>query len=122
MLSGELEAAGLLARRRRPIGRVEPPSRRAAQVSISNSESDFYTIVDVVANDRIGLLYSLTETIAGYGLEIYISKAATVLDQVTDTFYLKDPEGRKIRDEAILAKLQADLLRAAEDTREPRDG
>ncbi len=122
VLRGDIDAADLLARRRHPIGRVRSPSQSQPRVSISNTESDFYTIVDVIANDRIGLLYSLTETIASYGLEIYISKAATVLDQVTDTFYLKDREGRKIRDEALMDKLQAELLRAAEGGRKRRDG
>jgi [protein-PII] uridylyltransferase len=121
VLSGEVDAGDLLARRRRPIGHVGPASRREARVSISNTESDFYTIVDVIADDRIGLLYSLTETIARYGLEIYISKAATVLDQVTDTFYLKDQDGRKIRDEAFCAKLEAELLRATDGPRDADD-
>jgi len=122
VLRGDIDAADLLARRRHPIGRVRSLSQSQPRVSISNTESDFYTIVDVIANDRIGLLYSLTETIASYGLEIYISKAATVLDQVTDTFYLKDREGRKIRDEALMDKLQAELLRAAEGGRKRSDG
>ena len=82
-------------------------------VTLSNTESDFYTIVDVAADDHVGLLYSLTEVIAGYGLEVYISKAATVLDQVTDTFYVKDAAGGKLRDAALLSALQADLLAAA---------
>jgi [protein-PII] uridylyltransferase len=74
------------------------PSRAATVVV--NDESDFYTIVDITANDRLGLLHVLTRTIADHGCEIYISKAATVLDQVTDTFYLKDAQGKKLSDSA----------------------
>jgi UTP:GlnB (protein PII) uridylyltransferase len=59
-------------------------------------------------------LHSVTEVIADHGLEVYISKAATVLDQVTDTFYVKDADGGKLRDAALLSALQADLLAAAE--------
>ena len=65
-------------------------------MTIDNDESDFYTIVDVSANDRLGLLYDLTRTLADHDLEIYISKATTVLDQVADTFYVKDARGRRI--------------------------
>ena len=61
-------------------------------MEISNDESDFYTIVDVLANDRLGLLHDLTRVIAEHGYEIYISKAGTVLDQVSDTLL---PEGRR---------------------------
>ena len=63
--------------------------------------------------DRLGLLYDLTSTIAAEGLEIYICKAATVMDQVADTFYLKDEERKKVGDEARLSRLRAKLLEAA---------
>jgi len=80
---------------------------------ISNTESDFYTLVDVIADDRIGLLYDVTRCLGEHGLEIYISKAATIKDQVTDTFYLKGPGGRKLRDSDALERLEEDLLAAA---------
>jgi [protein-PII] uridylyltransferase len=83
-------------------------------VVVSNDESDFYTIVDITANDRLGLLHDLTRTIADHGCEIYISKAATVLDQVTDTFYLKDAQGKKLSDPDQIERLRAALLTAAE--------
>jgi [protein-PII] uridylyltransferase len=67
-------------------------------------------LVDVQANDREGLLYDLTHTIGELELEIYISKAATIQDQVTDTFYLKDSSGRKIRDPEVMEQLRAGLL------------
>lgn len=115
-LSGLLDLDDLLRKRRRSLlaASALPPSPRPPEVEISNAESDFYTIVDVSANDRLGLLYDLTRTIASHGLEIYISKAATVMDQVADTFYLKDGEGKKILDDDRIARLRGDLLRAAE--------
>lgn len=121
-LSGLLDLDDLIRRRRHSLRKASPrpPSRRPAEVEVSNAESDFYTIVDVSADDRLGLLYDLTRTIAGHGLEIYISKAATVMDQIADTFYLKDAEGKKILDPERIAQLQQDLLRAAQG--EPGDG
>ena len=102
----------LLRRRGRPLGGPTSPSRKPETVEISNQESDFYTIVDVAANDRLGLLHDLTRVIAAHGYDIYISKAGRVLDQVTDTFYLKDGEGRKIQDEPAIEALRRDLLAA----------
>ncbi len=93
---------------------------RPPAVEITNDESDFYTIVDVSADDRLGLLYDLTSTIAAEGLEIYISKAATVMDQVADTFYLKDEERKKVTDPERLERLRERLLEAA--ARETRGG
>jgi [protein-PII] uridylyltransferase len=102
-----------LLRRRRRVAAPTSPMPRPPAVEITNDESDFYTIVDVSADDRLGLLYDLTSTIAAEGLEIYISKAATVMDQVADTFYLKDEERNKITEPERLERLQQKLLEAA---------
>ncbi len=95
---------------RRPSAR--PSSRHKSDVTLLNEESDFYTIVEVRADDRLGLLYDLTRTIADVGLEVYISKASTALDQVTDTFYLKERDGRKMSDAARMELLRVRLLAA----------
>ena len=112
VLKGEVTVAELLRRRGRPIGISAPAPRAPEAVEISNEESDFYTIVDVLANDRIGLLHDLTRVIAEHGYEVYISKAGKVLDQISDTFYLKDSDGRKISDEGAIDALRRDLLAA----------
>jgi [protein-PII] uridylyltransferase len=122
VLSDEATVEDLLRHRRRPFGATRPPSPEPPRVEISNQESDFYTIVDVTANDRIGLLYDLTRTIAEHGLEIYISKAGIILDQVADTFYLKDPAGKKLRDPDAIAALRRDLLQVAREGEEQGDG
>jgi len=114
VLSGEIEVGGLVGQVRRPLGAPLLPASKAPRVLISNTESDFYTLVDVIADDRIGLLYDVTRCLGDHGLEIYISKAATIKDQVTDSFYLKSPEGRKLRDPEALERLQTDLLAAAD--------
>ena len=117
VLAGEVRVEDLVKRRRRPIGAQETPSRMPASVTIENRESDFYTIVDVSANDRLGLLYDLTRTLAEHDLEIYISKATTVLDQVADTFYVKDARDgafKKLTDPDRIAALERALLDAAQ--------
>jgi [protein-PII] uridylyltransferase len=113
VLSGEIDVDELLRSRGRPLGSEAAPSHQPASVNISNDESDFYTIVDVTADDRLGLLHDLTGVIAQHGYEIYISKAATVLDQVTDTFYLKDRDRKKLSDGAAVEGLKRDLYDAA---------
>ncbi|MDJ0864493.1 MAG: [protein-PII] uridylyltransferase [Myxococcota bacterium] len=122
VLGGELDLAALVRGRRRPWGQVRTPSRLPASVTISNEESDFYTIVDVAANDRLGLLYDLTDTLAEHGLEIFVSKAATVLDQVADTFYVKEADHRKLTDPERLEALRGALLAAAEAAADAGDG
>ena len=113
VLAGELAVEALQRRRGRPIGPAMTLSREPPTVSVSNEESDFYTIVDVATNDRLGLLHDLTRTIAEHGFEIYISKAATIMDQVTDTFYLKDRRGKKLGDPRAIERLRRALRAAA---------
>ena len=76
------------------------PCRRArpASVSISNEESDFYTIADVAANDRLGLLHDLTRVIARARLrDLHLEGRNSAGPGDTDTFYLKDAHGKKLR-------------------------
>ena len=110
VVSGEVEVRELLGRRQRRGATVGVPSRRPASVAVTNDESDFYTIVDVAADDRLGLLHDLTRTLTEHGCTIYISKAAKIRDQVTDAFYVKDCAGRKIQESAAREALRRDLL------------
>ncbi|MCF8062902.1 MAG: ACT domain-containing protein, partial [Deltaproteobacteria bacterium] len=70
--------------------------RRPAEVRIDNEASDFFTLVDVFANDRVGLLYDVTRTLTGLGLDIRIAKVSTKADQVADAFYVRELDGRKM--------------------------
>jgi [protein-PII] uridylyltransferase len=114
VLAGEKSIPQLLRGRRLPLGSRRLASREPPSVEVSNEESDFYTVVDVTADDRLGLLHDLVRTIADHGLEIYVSKATTILDQVADTFYVKDEKRRKLTDPERLEALRRDLLVAAE--------
>ena len=118
-----MSETGCSSRRGRSGRRRQPALGGADRSSIiSNDESDFYTIVDVSANDRIGLLYDLATTIGDLDFEIYISKAATIRDQAADTFYLKSRDGSRVRDLGKLAELQARLSEAALGRREATAG
>ena len=70
------------------------------RVRIDNSTSDRYTIIDVFASDRTGLLYTIARTIFELGLSVSLAKIGTYLDQVVDVFYVTDQAGRKIDDES----------------------
>lgn len=109
VLAGAVSVEELMRKvSRRPV--MRPSSRHKPDVTVLNEESDFYTIVEVRADDRIGLLYDLTRTIADLELEVYISKASTALDQVTDTFYLKERDGRKMSNPERMELLRARLM------------
>ena len=91
-----------------------PRRRRASpkRCEISNEESDFYTIVDVLANDRLGLLHDLTRTIADHGSRSTSRRRQRCSTRSADTFYLKDARGAEDLDEGAIEALRRDLLAA----------
>jgi [protein-PII] uridylyltransferase len=109
VLDGRGSVSELQNARRAPVGSRRSPSRTPPTLSIRNDVSDFYTVIDVTADDRLGLLYELTRTLAEHDLEIFVSKASTVLDQVADTFYVKAASGKRLTDPEALARLEASV-------------
>jgi [protein-PII] uridylyltransferase len=97
---------------RPPVG-ARPPSQGSAgstQVVIDNSSSDQYTVVEVFADDRLGLLYTITKALFEQGLSIASARISTSLDQVVDVFYVTDQAGAKLTDEGRLEAIRRCLL------------
>lgn len=80
------------------------------RVQIDNSTSDRFTIIDVFAADRTGLLYTIARSLFRSALSVAVAKIGTYLDQVVDVFYVTDQAGRKIIDETQLGEIRARLL------------
>ncbi|MGD9644509.1 MAG: [protein-PII] uridylyltransferase [Pirellulales bacterium] len=80
------------------------------RVRTDNSTSDRFTIIDVFAADRQGLLYRITRALFELGLSVSLAKIATHLDQVLDVFYVTDQRGRKIEEPRRVEEIEARLL------------
>jgi [protein-PII] uridylyltransferase len=79
-------------------------------VALDNGISDFYTVVEVGASDRVGLLYDLARTLREQGLAVHLAKAATYGHAVADTFYVRDEGGQKLVDPARMEAVRQALL------------
>jgi len=77
-----------------------PRVRTTVTVHIDNEASDFSTVVEVGAPDRIGLLHDITQALAELQLDVHLAKVATYDGRVVDAFYVRDGVGRKITDPA----------------------
>ena len=71
-------------------------------VAPSNIEVDFeehnkFTIIDIYASDKIGLLYTITHKMAELGLTVAFAKISTKVDGVLDAFYIQKNNGEKLR-------------------------
>jgi [protein-PII] uridylyltransferase len=87
---------------------------RAPVVRINNDDSRDYTIVDVRAPDRVGLLYTITHTLTELGLDISLAKISTEAYGAVDAFYVSDETHRRIRDADRLAEIVRRLTEALE--------
>jgi [protein-PII] uridylyltransferase len=96
VLSGQLDIAAALEKKM-PDFRTKPGlTDRPNQVIIDNTGSSFFTIIEVFAYDFPGLLFSITNALFRCGLDIWIAKIATKIDQVVDVFYVRDFDGQKV--------------------------
>ena len=103
--------ADLIARRRPRSGmpkRVTPGV--VTEIKLSD-ESNAATIVEIATQDRMGVLYAITQTLADLGLDISLAKIATEGEKVADTFYVTRA-GKLVTDETERALLTTRLQQA----------
>ena len=115
VLSGEQTVEDLLQGVRRPTYRKRVPARLRTEVTLDNATSAHYTLVDVSALDRGGLLFDVTHTLFQLGLVIHSAKITTNVDQVLDVFYVTDSAGAKVADPDRVTDALSARLHSAED-------
>lgn len=99
LLGKKLDAEALLKERRGPGGMRERPSPAVATgVEIDDRASRRFTVIDVYAKDRPGLLYTIARALHEAGLSIARSKIATEGARAADSFYVTEIDGSKVRD------------------------
>jgi [protein-PII] uridylyltransferase len=99
---GQKAAPSILTKTKRPP--------RSPVVNVNNAASDFFTLIEVFSDDRMGLLYLITHTLTNLRLDIRIAKIATKGDQIADVFYVRDLEGQKVEDDEHIEEIRRTLL------------
>lgn len=117
VLSGRQTVEEMFQRNRRLVPRSDTrlAFREPTRVAIDNSSSDRYTIIDVFADDRRGLLYTIAATLFELDLSVWIAKIATHVDQVLDVFYVTDREGAKLHEDKRLEQIRQTLVTRIEE-------
>jgi [protein-PII] uridylyltransferase len=96
-LAGELNLTEALKEKMSAYQSLRPrASKRPNRIVIDNEGSSFFTIIEVFANDFPGLLFSITDALFRCGLDVWVSKISTKVDQVVDVFYVRDFDGQKV--------------------------
>lgn len=111
VIEGRIRVEELVAKRRPPAFMIDRPRPRFPnRVEIDNEASGQYTVIEIYAHDKVGLLYQITKTLKELGLYIGVAKISTKVDQAADVFYVQDIFGQKILGEEKQAEIQRRLL------------
>ena len=80
--------------------REKPSPAVTTGVEIDDRASRRFTVIDVYAKDRPGLLYTIARALHEVGLSIARSKIATEGASAADSFYVTEIDGKKVGDPA----------------------
>ena len=110
VLKGELSIEAFMEQNRRVSFRSQMPIRRnRTEVKIDNDTSDHFTVIDVFADDKQGLLHEIAKTLYDLGLSVHSAKIGTRLDQVVDVFHVTERNGNKVEDATTCESIQTRL-------------
>ena len=110
VLKGELSIEAFMEQNRRVSFRSQMPIRRnRTEVKIDNDTSDHFTVIDVFADDKQGLLHEIAKTLYDLGLSVHSAKIGTRLDQVVDVFHVTERNGSKVEDATTCESIQTRL-------------
>jgi [protein-PII] uridylyltransferase len=90
----------------RPVSGLIQPS-----VEFDNETSDAFTIIDLTARDRVGILYRITKILFDLNLDIGSAKIVTEGARILDSFYVTDLFREKVVDADRLGKIRERLLK-----------
>jgi len=112
------------ARRTRPASKSvrRARARIVSNVGIDNDVSDRYTVIDVYAADRPGLLFTLANCLYRSGLELHLAKISTRVVQVLDVFYVTEADGEKITRRERHAEIRELILESIRESDEQEAG
>lgn len=89
--------------------------RSIASVHFDNRGGRPFTAVDIVARDRVGLLFSLADALGGEGLDIQFAQIRTRGELARDVFFVTDAGSRRpVTDEARLERIRQAVMAATE--------
>jgi [protein-PII] uridylyltransferase len=112
LTGGEVDFQALIARQKisRPLYQAYTGERIPTQIRFDNEASEARTLIEIETEDRIGLLYALSQALSEVDLDISAAKICTEMGAAIDSFYVRELDGGKIlapnRQSAIEGRLR----------------
>jgi [protein-PII] uridylyltransferase len=94
----EVDFQSLIAKQKitRPLYHAYTGERIATQVRFDNEASETRTLIEIETEDRIGLLYAISQSFSELDLDISAAKIVTEKGAAIDSFYVREVDGGKI--------------------------
>ncbi|HJP39739.1 MAG TPA: [protein-PII] uridylyltransferase [Gammaproteobacteria bacterium] len=86
----------------------------ATLISFTQDDTNCRTIMEIVAGDRPGLLYEVSQILRNHEIGIQTAKVLTIGERAEDVFFITNRSGNPLSADAC-RKLEADLLSALSD-------
>lgn len=109
LLQGKRQILIDLGKESRHNRRLKPFSL-PAEVSVSNTISEKFTVIEVMGLDRTGLLHQLTREISDLNLTIGSAHIGTYGEKAVDVFYVTDLTSHKIEARSRQSRIREALL------------
>jgi [protein-PII] uridylyltransferase len=101
--------------------RTTPPHYKSLEgeriptvIETDNLTSEDRTILDVQAEDRVGLLYDISQTLADLNIRIYLAKILTEKGAAIDSFYITERWGTKVLEAERQKEIKERLRKAVQ--------
>jgi [protein-PII] uridylyltransferase len=70
--------------------------RIPTQIRLDNEASETRTLIEIETEDRLGLLYTISQTLAELALDISAARIVTERGAAIDSFYVRELDGSKV--------------------------
>jgi [protein-PII] uridylyltransferase len=114
LASEEVDLPKLIAQQRisRPLYQAYTGEQIPTQIKFDNEMSDTRTFIEVETEDRIGLLYTIADTLTDLEVDISTARILTEKGAAIDSFYVRELDGGKILSAERQKAIQRRLLHA----------
>jgi [protein-PII] uridylyltransferase len=96
----EVDFHALIARQKitRPLYQAYTGERISTRIRFDNETSETRTLIETETEDRIGLLYTISQVLTDLDLDIAGAKICTERGAAIDAFYVRELDGTKVLD------------------------
>jgi [protein-PII] uridylyltransferase len=113
----EVDFHALIAKQKinRPLYHAYTGERIPTRIYLDNDASETRTFIEVETEDRIGLLYTISQVFTELDLDISAAKIVTEKGAAIDSFYIREVDGGKILDMARQRAIEERLSKAIQE-------